>query len=167
LASLSGFTTWVCAQDEDIFPAGDPSKGIGELGLPPLEPRSLNDDQVRSLKNICDRLHRFYQLKGRRWAKGEAPVLANGRPLRDRVIVYTLLSTGLRREELVKLDLDQLVPNEVDILRKARQGQIVRVQGKGKTERTVFLSADARSALADYLEQERPGIRVIIQKRFF
>jgi integrase len=29
------------------------------------------------------------------------------------------------------------------------------VQGKGKTERTVFLSADARSALADYLQRER------------
>ena len=34
--------------------------------------------------------------------------------------------------------------------------RITRVQGKGKTERTVFLSADARNALADYLEQERP-----------
>ena len=29
-------------------------------------------------------------------------------------------------------------------------------KGKGGTERTVFLSADARQALADYLEQERP-----------
>jgi integrase len=30
------------------------------------------------------------------------------------------------------------------------------VQGKGKTERTVFLSSDARHALADYSEKERP-----------
>jgi integrase len=30
------------------------------------------------------------------------------------------------------------------------------VKGKGGTERTVFLSADARQALADYLEKERP-----------
>jgi site-specific recombinase XerD len=29
------------------------------------------------------------------------------------------------------------------------------VKGKGKTERTVFLSADARMALADYVEKER------------
>jgi site-specific recombinase XerD len=29
------------------------------------------------------------------------------------------------------------------------------VKGKGKTERVVFLSADARNTLADYLEQER------------
>ena len=31
----------------------------------------------------------------------------------------------------------------------------MRVEGKGKTERTVFLSLDAREALADYLEKER------------
>jgi integrase len=31
------------------------------------------------------------------------------------------------------------------------------VAGKGKTERSVFLSKDARAALADYLEHERPG----------
>ena len=30
------------------------------------------------------------------------------------------------------------------------------VAGKGGTTRTVFLSADARTALADYLEHERP-----------
>lgn len=30
-----------------------------------------------------------------------------------------------------------------------------RVRGKGKTQRTVFLSADARLALTDYLEHER------------
>ncbi|HXR66562.1 MAG TPA: tyrosine-type recombinase/integrase, partial [Ktedonobacteraceae bacterium] len=36
-------------------------------------------------------------------------------------------------------------------------GKITHVKGKGKTERTVFLSADARAALADYLEKERSG----------
>ena len=54
------------------------------------------------------------------------------------------------------LDLDQVEPNTPAELRQARQGRITRVQGKGKTERTVFLSADARLALADYLERERP-----------
>jgi hypothetical protein len=33
----------------------------------------------------------------------------------------------------------------------------VRVHRKGGTERTVFLSADARAALADYLEHEGSG----------
>src|SRR5689334_3186322 len=39
LASLSAFTTWVLAHKADVFPLGDPTKGIGELALPPLEPR--------------------------------------------------------------------------------------------------------------------------------
>src|SRR5207245_1886562 len=54
LASLSGFTTWVHAQSPHLFPVSDPAKGIGELGLPPLEPRALSESQVRSLKNLCD-----------------------------------------------------------------------------------------------------------------
>jgi integrase len=158
LASLSAFTTWVAAQAPDVFPVGDPAKGIRELGLPPLEPRALSPAQVRSLKNLCDRLERFHRLKGQRWAQGSAPapVRAHGRPWRDRAIVYVLLSTGLRREELLNLNLDQLVPNSVEGLRQARQGRLTGVQGKGGNERTVFLSADARQALADYLERERP-----------
>src|SRR5215207_7504739 len=112
LASLSAFTTWVAVQAPTVFPVGDPAKGIRELGLPPLEPRALTPAQVRSLKNLCDRLERFHRLKGQRWAKdaAAAPVRAHGRPWRDRAIVYVFLSTGLRREELLDLDLDQLVP---------------------------------------------------------
>ncbi len=159
LASLSAFATWVQAQAPRLFPLGDPTKGIGELALPPLEPRALSEAQVRSLKNLCDRLERFHQLTGRRWTRrsgSDAPrTRATGRPWRDRALVFVLLSTGLRREELVRVDLDQLEPRTPEALRRARQGRLHRVQGKGKTERTVFLSADARSALADYLEHER------------
>ena len=159
LASLSAFTTWVHAHDPHLFPDGDPAKGIGELWLPPLEPRALSAEQLRSLKSVCDRLERFHGKKGREWAErggGHTPVRARGRPVRDRAIVYVLLSTGLRREELVRLDLDQVVPNASSMLRKARRASIARVKGKGGTERTVFLSADARDALADYIERERP-----------
>lgn len=156
LASLSAFTTWVSSQNDELFPAGDPTRGVGELGLPPLEPRALSAEQVRSLKSVCDRLERFHLLKGRR-QKGKARRQAHGRPWRDRAIVYVLLSTGLRREELVRLDLDQVEPQTAEALRVARTARITRVRGKGKTERTVFLSADARAALADYLERERPS----------
>lgn len=156
LASLSAFTTWVHAQNPQLFPVSDPAKGIGELALPPLEPRALSEAQVRSLKSICDRLPRFHQAKGRRWqGKAEAPLRVQGRPWRDRALVFVLLSTGLRREELVRLNRDQIKPNTPETLREARRARIVRVEGKGKTERTVFLSADAREALADYLERER------------
>jgi site-specific recombinase XerD len=153
LASLSSFCTWVHAHHPQVFPAGDPTKGVGELGLPPLEPRALNEDQIRSLKNLCDRLDRFHLLKGRRQTGKK--IQAHARPWRDRAIVYLLLSTGLRREEVIRLDVDQIDPSTPEELRAARKTKITRVKGKGKTERTVFLSADARGALADYLERER------------
>ena len=60
-----------------------------------------------------------------------------------------------RRRKLIIVAV-ALVPNSVDGLRQARQGRLTGVQGKGGSERTVFLSADARQALADYLEKERP-----------
>lgn len=53
LAALSAFTSWIHAQDPRCFDRGDPAKGVRELSLPPLEPRALSDDQVRSLKNLC------------------------------------------------------------------------------------------------------------------
>ncbi len=158
LASLSAFTTWVDTQAPSLFPSGDPTKGIKELRLPPLEPRALSEAQVRSLKNICDRLERFHELRGRDWKKREdkTPAHARSRPARDRAIVFVLLSTGLRREELVTLDLGQVEPNEPEKLRAARRVRVRGVKGKGGTERNVFLSKDARGALTEYLETERP-----------
>jgi len=94
-------------------------------------------------------------------------VHAHARPYRDRAIVYLLLATGLRREELVNLNLDQVVlgtrsdaPSKklvtAALLREARSVQLVQVHGKNRTLRNVFVSAEARVALADYLERERP-----------
>ncbi len=158
LASLAGFTTWITTHDPALFVAGNPTAAIGELPLPPLEPTALTDQQVHSLKNLCDRLERFHRLKGRQWAEHAAlpPLHVHARPKRDRALVFVLLSTGLRRAEVVQLDLDQLVPNTAAALQTARKAQLTRVRGKGQTERTVFLSADARRALADYLTEERP-----------
>ena len=156
LASLSGFGTWVISQDETVFTMGDPTKGISELGLPPLETRVLNEQQMASLKNLCDRLPPYYRLKGHQWARADEqpPIRANARPWRDRSMIFVLLSTGLRREELVNLNLEQLSPNKVEELRQARIARLNGVKGKGKSQRDVFLSFDARLALADYLEKE-------------
>ena len=157
VASLSGFTTWVSAQAPGLFTTGNPSTGVPTLPLPPLEPRSLTPAQVRSLKNLCDRLERYSQHKGRQRGRGDQPKRhGHSRPNRDRAIVFLLLSTGLRRQELVLLDVDQVQPVQPALLRAARRARIVGVRGKGKTQRTVFLSVDAHHALADYLEVERP-----------
>lgn len=155
LASLSSFTSWVASVAPTLFPLRDPAKGVSELGLPPLEPRSLSEAQVRSLKNLCDRLPKLSPKKGRRWAGLDAEPHAYRRPWRDRALVFLLLSTGLRREEVVRLDLAQVEPNSLEALRQAKRAVISGVQGKGKSQRSVFLSSDARLALADYLEKER------------
>ena len=156
MASLSAFATWLEAHHPRLLSMGDPTKGIGELNLGPLEPRSLNETQVQSLKNLCDRLVPYYRVKGRQWSKSveDIPLGAKARPWRDRAIVFVLLSTGLRREELTKLDLNQIRPNQPTELRRVRRARIHSVFGKGKSQRDVFLSQDARQALADYLEKE-------------
>ncbi len=95
--------------------------------------------------------------RGRRWQDKDGAVHARRRPWRDRAIVFVLLSTGLRREELVTLDLDQVQPHTAPELLAGRRATIAGVQGRGKSQRTVFLSADARTALADYFDYERRG----------
>src|SRR5207248_81201 len=66
LASLSGFMTWVATHDPAALPHGNPCAKVTDLPLPPLEPRALSEAQIRSLKNVLDRLERFHQHKGRR-----------------------------------------------------------------------------------------------------
>ncbi|MGH3529657.1 MAG: tyrosine-type recombinase/integrase [Pseudonocardiaceae bacterium] len=155
LASLSGFMTWVVVHEPAALPHGNPCARVADLPLPPLEPRALTEAQVRSLKNVLDRLERFHQQKGRR-RRGAGELHAHSRPLRDRAMVYLLLATGLRREELVRLDLTQVTPSTPAGLRAAKKAKISGVRGKGRTSRHVYLSADARTALADYLDHERP-----------
>lgn len=156
-AHLSLFMGWLHHKAPYLLPE-DPTKGRGlkDILLPAPEPEALTYEQYISLKNICDRLERFHQLKGRRWKGRDVPLKKNARPKRDRAIVFTLMSTGIRREMLVNLNLQQLQPNEPDALRKARRAKIIRIRGKGRTEQTKFLSFDARMAIADYLQFERP-----------
>ena len=156
LASLAGLCGWVAAQTLEALPGGNPTSGVRTLALAPLEPRALTPAQVqRSLKSVVDRLERFHASKGRRNDRGEAQH-GHARAMRDRAIVYVLLSTGLRREELVTLDVTQVSPCEPELLREAKRARLTAVVGKGGTTRTVFLSVDARTALAEYLEHERP-----------
>src|SRR5215203_4018619 len=65
------------------------------------------------------------------------------------------METEKRREELVVLDLGQVEPKVSGELRAARRVRVRGVKGMGGAERNVFLSKDAREALAEYLETER------------
>ena len=71
----------------------------------------------------------------------EAPKGSDILPLRDRVILETLYSCGIRVSELTGLDLADLDLEE----------GLVRVLGKGNKERIVPLGSYARKAIAPYL----------------
>jgi|SRR3989338_5989276 len=75
-----------------------------------------------------------------------APAGNSLRALRDRAILETLFSTGLRVSELCKLD------RFIDVGR----GEIT-VRGKGGKLRIVFLSARTKQALKEYLSKRQDG----------
>ena len=161
LAHLSAFFTWTATHAPAmLLPNGDPTSGVEALRLPAPEVRALADIQVRTVKNVLDRLESFHRLTGRRHRGGPVPAVhRHARPLRDRAIVHLLLGTGLRRAELAGLDLQQLEPSSPPDLRTVRKAKLTGIRGTGRTSRGVFVGLDARHALADYVEHERRGDR--------
>lgn len=79
----------------------------------------------------------------------EAPAAANWEGRRDRAILETLYSSGLRVSELVGLNHDDL-----DLF-----SALVRVRGKGKKERIVPLGQVALKSIQDYTQQQPPKLR--------
>lgn len=65
--------------------------------------------------------------------------------LRDKAILETLFSTGLRVSELVNLDRRQV---------NLERGEFM-IRGKGDKERIVFLSNSAKEAISEYLKKRK------------
>jgi integrase/recombinase XerC len=70
------------------------------------------------------------------------PGTGNWLASRDRAILETLYSTGLRVSELVALNMD-----DIDFL-----GEVVHVRGKGKKERITPIGSSALQAIQQYIE---------------
>jgi len=64
--------------------------------------------------------------------------------LRDRAIIETLYSTGLRVSELVALNVEDVIDSDE-----------IRVIGKGAKERITLIGRAAREAIAEYIENGR------------
>lgn len=75
----------------------------------------------------------------------EAPSLKNIAGKRDRAILETLYSTGMRVSELVGLNI-----NDVDEI-----GNIAKVAGKGKKERLIPIGDKALDAIRGYLQDRK------------
>jgi site-specific recombinase XerD len=78
-----------------------------------------------------------------------SPKISNITGLRDRVILETLFSTGLRVSELVNLNRD-----EIDLKRKEFS-----IRGKGNKIRVVFLSDTAAYWIERYLQERQDNFR--------
>ncbi|NTW04682.1 MAG: tyrosine recombinase XerC [Peptococcaceae bacterium] len=88
----------------------------------------------------------------------EAPFKDEILSMRDRALMETLYSSGIRVIELVNLDLEDLDFSRGELL----------VMGKGMKERLAPLGAYARKALSIYLERSRPKLaRDIFEKAVF
>jgi integrase/recombinase XerC len=72
----------------------------------------------------------------------ETPPMNNWLGARDRAILETLYSTGIRVSELVALNMD-----DIDFL-----GEVVHVRGKGKKERIAPISSSALQVIQHYME---------------
>jgi integrase/recombinase XerC len=72
----------------------------------------------------------------------ETPPVNNWLGARDRAIMETLYSTGIRVSELVALNMD-----DIDFL-----GEVVHVRGKGKKERIAPIGSSALQVIQHYME---------------
>jgi integrase/recombinase XerD len=85
------------------------------------------------------------------------PDLADPLGLRDRAILETLYSTGIRRMEVIGLRLTDL---------DAERGTLLVRQGKGRKDRMVPIGDRAIYWTSRYLDQARPGLVVLAFPRF-
>lgn len=105
--------------------------------LPPEKielPKSKNDTEVRFLN--LDQLRKLF----------DAPDTSTDSGLRDRAVLETLFSTGMRISELVALNRDQIEPS-------IKQDELeLSIIGKGSKARTVYFSPRALEWLRKYLK---------------
>ena len=105
----------------------NPATGVPQRKLPRTLPKALPSAALGRALDAID---------------GDGPIV-----LRDKALLETLYSTGLRVSELTSLQLDDIGNSE-----------FVHVTGKGDRDRAVPLGAKARAALAEYVQNGRPKL---------
>lgn len=125
LGAIQNFFQWLCKNNQlTANPAAD-------LELPrkpnKILPKSLSTSEVKAILNVPD--------------------ITDPLGIRDRAILELFYATGIRRSELVRIDLEDL----------DRESTVLMVrQGKGKKDRTVPVGQRAMNWLEKYLERTRP-----------
>ena len=118
LIALRNFLKYLIKNDLEVL---NPDK----IELPKIEPREINIISWSELERLIESV------------KGDSLI-----SLRDRSIIETLFSTGLRVSELVALNREEVNLEKEELT----------VRGKGRKLRLVFLSKKARESLKRYLQ---------------
>lgn len=125
--NISSFFTWLLAEE---YISKNPMLKVKQIKTEKLVKKPLSDEEVEILRN---------------GATNE----------RDKAIIETFLSTGMRVGEIAQCD------------RKDIQEDQMIVYGKGRKERYVYLNAKARVAIKNYLkkrEDDNPALFVSLDK---
>ena len=120
LVASSSFYKWAVGQK---LVQRDPTSNTSQIRLPPRQPKSLTEKQLRWLLRAVVR----------------------GDNVRDIALIELLVGTGLRVSELLQLQLDDLVIRE-------RSGRVTVREGKNNNYREVPLTNEVRGALQAYLD---------------
>ncbi len=119
LATLRSFYKFLVKRNQI---GSNPASAVRTPKLEKKLPRFLEYDQVRKLL--------------------ETPPMDSWLGARDRAILETLYSTGMRVSELVALNMD-----DIDFL-----GEVVHIRGKGKKERVAPIGSSALQIIQHYIE---------------
>ncbi len=156
LASIRTFSKWVRSVRPDLFPFGDPTKGVKGPTQESMRPKGLTNSQVRRFLDaayllICqnnpdERVAKVLNKEETWYAKAHRKTR---RPFRDYAILMLLLNGGLRRQEICDLTLNQL------------QGKhLLNVKCKGDQYRDLLIGEETLKALDVYLQEERTNDRL-------
>jgi integrase/recombinase XerC len=127
LSSIRGFYRWLVRFGKR---ADNPCDSLRNVKAPQGLPSVLWEDEMAAFAELPDTRKILW-------------------PERDKAIILTMYSAGLRISELVSLSINMIIGD--------REG--ARIIGKGGKERIVFFSDEARAALVDYLPQRMAKIR--------
>ena len=130
LVSIRGYFKWLTRNNHI------PSNPASELELPRREfrlpPNLLTLSEVEAIINLPDTIHPMGK--------------------RDRAILETLYSTGIRRMEIINLSIYDL---------DVQRGTLMIRQGKGKKDRVVPIGDRAVKWIQKYLSESRPSLIVL------
>jgi len=122
-AAVRSFFAW--AEESGLIPE-NPARSVGMRRLPRTPPVFLTEAEKRRLLSAL---------------RGRSSILAR----RDRVIIELFLGTGIRLQELVSLDID-----DIDL-----DAKHLRIRAKGNVPQVKFLKSNLRSLLRRYLAERR------------